>query len=170
MLGYSAVWSLQFHRHAPQEKPSVWESVVTSVTWAGISFKMAPGFSEEKGQEEDVWVLPRSQWNTTTVFIRVPWNTLKHSPLYTLKPQWRFPYLLSWRAQLQLEERTSWSSRIGSDLREPIVQLVLSETNTVQPEKTCNWEQDKIHRALHQSSQVGRAVSLQVWRSSWISI
>ena len=170
MLGYSAVWSLQFYRHAPQEKPSVWESVVTSVTWAGISFKMAPGFSEEKGQEEDVRVLPLSQWNTTTVFIRVPWNTLKTSPLYTFKPQWRFSYLLNWRPQLQFAECTSWSSQIGSLKSEPIVQLVLYETNTVQPEKTCNWEQDKIHRALHQSSQVGRSASLQVWRSSWTSI
>ena len=86
---------------------------------------MAPGFSKEEGQEEDVRVLPLRQWNTTTVFIRVPLNTSKRSPLYTSKPQWRFPCLLCWRAQLQLEERTSWSSQIGSDLREPIVQLVL---------------------------------------------
>ncbi|CAL8313466.1 unnamed protein product [Boreogadus saida] len=56
-------------------------------------------------------------------------------------------------AEELLEERTSWSSQIGSDLREPIVQLVLYESNTVQPEKTCNRAQDKIHRALHQSSQ-----------------
>ena len=48
------------------------------------------------------------------------------------------PVKVSLPPQLQLEGRTSWSSRIGSDLREPIVQLVLSETNTVQPEKTCN--------------------------------
>jgi hypothetical protein len=48
---------------------------------------MAPGFSEENGQEKDVWVLPLSQWNTTTVFIRVPWNTIEtFSSLYLEAP------------------------------------------------------------------------------------
>ncbi|CAL8267320.1 unnamed protein product [Boreogadus saida] len=47
--------------------------------------------------------------------------------------------------------------------------LVLSETNTVQPEKTCNREQDKIHRALHQSSQVLELLNGKEYRPEPVS-
>ena len=36
----------------PQGKPSVWETVVTSVTWTGMFFKMETGIQKEKHQGE----------------------------------------------------------------------------------------------------------------------
>ena len=93
----SSVWSLQVCRHAPQEKPGVWESVVMSATWAGKSFKMETGIWRKRAKRKMCVSFltasrtrPRSSSENHGTHCNAPASA-----------KWRFPYVLRWRkAQL----------------------------------------------------------------------
>ena len=63
----------------PQGKPSVWETVVTSVTWTGMFLKMETGIPKEKHQGEMRGLLI-STAKTQLQSNGEPWNTF-NSPL-----------------------------------------------------------------------------------------
>ena len=63
----------------PQGKPSVWETVVTSVTWTGMFLKMETGIQKEKHQEEMRGLLI-SMTKTQLQSDTEPWNAF-NSPL-----------------------------------------------------------------------------------------